>query len=192
METPKSINDIINVLNNYNITVYNYKEKNKIWGYELNTYTDAGVNQIIFIDFRDTNLNTNNPHHFIQLFNQYTKNIDVDEEIRYLMLDKQYIDEIGLTKGIKDLTDWKYKMQNIFNNEKTAEQIQCEQTKDKLQTLVYDMQDILKLMPKKGNSENDCQKLNILYHLKQLEHCINGIDETDFIPNEYSEGFQLS
>jgi hypothetical protein len=95
------------------------------------------------------------------------------------------------------LTDWKYKMQNIsfyfnFNNEKTAEQILFEQTKDKLQTLVYEMQDILKLMPQKGNSDHDCQKINILNNLIKLEHCINGIDETDFIPNEYSEGFQLS
>ena len=115
METPKSIDEIINILNTeYNITVDIYKEKNKICGYELNTYTDAGVNQIIFIDFRDKNLNPNNPQYFIQLFNEYTKNIDVDEEIKYLILDKQYIDQIGLINGIKDLTDWKYKMENIF------------------------------------------------------------------------------
>lgn len=185
MKTPKSIKEIINILNTeYNITVDIYKEKNKICGYELNTYTDAGVNQIIFIDFRYTNLNRNNPQHFIQLFNEYTKNIDVVEEIRYLMLDKQYIAKIGLANGIKDLTDWKYKMENIFNNEKTTAQIQFEQTKDKLQNLVNDIHDVLNIMPTKGNSKNDCQKLNILQHLNELEYCINGLDETDFIPNE--------
>lgn len=195
MKTPKSIKEIINILNTeYNITVNKYKEKNKICGYELNTYTDAGVNQIIFIDFRYTNLNPNNPQHFIQLFNEYTKNIDVDEEIRYLILDEQYMSNIGITTGVmsnigittgvKDLTDWKYKMQNVFNNEKSTAQIQFQQTKDKLQNIVNDIHDVLNIIPTKGNSRNDCQKLNILHNLKKLEYCINGLDETDFIPNE--------
>ena len=54
------------------------------------------------------------------------------------------------------------------------------------------MQDELNLMPTKGNCKNDCQKINILHHLNELDSCVNGIELEDFTPNEYSKDFKLS
>lgn len=190
----KNINQVIKRLNQCNITVETYKENNKICGYELNTYTDAGVNQILFIDFRDSEMNPKNAKHFIKLFNENVNDIDIDEEMKNLINDKRYMQEIGLTVGLQDLKDWKTNLQNIFTetNKKTAQQRQYEQVKDKLQTLIQQMQDELDLMPTKGSSKNDCQKINILYHLNELDSCVNGIKLEDFTPNEYSGDFKLS
>ena len=81
---------------------------------------------------------------------------------------------------------------NTETNKKTAQQRQYEQVKDKLQTLIQQMRDELKLMPTKGNSKNDCQKINILHNLNELDSCVNGIKLEDFTPNEYSGDFKLS
>jgi hypothetical protein len=75
---------------------------------------------------------------------------------------------------------------------KTAEQKQFEQVKDKLISLVYQMQDVIELMPTKGNSKDECQKINILHHLITLDSCINGVELEDFTPNEHSGDFKLS
>ncbi len=189
----KNVNEVIEKLNECGITVYNYKENNKLCGYELNTYTDAGVNQIIFIDFRDSEMNPKNAKHFIELFNERVNDIDIDDELRMHLEDERYRNEIGASIGVQDFKDWKANLLNIFaDNGKAPNQRQFEQVKDKLQSLLQQMQDVLELMPIKGNSKNDCQKINIMHHLNELDSCINGIELSDFTPNQYSEDFKLS
>ena len=75
---------------------------------------------------------------------------------------------------------------------KTPQQIQFEQVKDKFESLLSEMNKVLELIPTKGDSKNDCQKINILHHLNVLDSCINGIEFDDFTPNEYSGDFKLS
>ena len=77
-------------------------------------------------------------------------------------------------------------------NQKTAQQRQYEQAKDKMETLIQEFNKVLKLMPTKGSSKNDCQKINLLHHLNMLDSCVYGIKVDDFTPNEYSEDFKLS
>jgi hypothetical protein len=67
-----------------------------------------------------------------------------------------------------------------------------EQVKDKLETLLQEMDSTLKLMPTKGDSKNDCNKINLLCHINQLSYCVSGIELSDFTPNEYSGDFKLS
>ena len=63
-----TIKEIIEHLEQLNIQVYKYEEANKLCGYELNTYTDAGVNEIIFLDFREENQDPKNADDFIKEF----------------------------------------------------------------------------------------------------------------------------
>ena len=190
----KNIKEIIATLEGCNITVYDYKEGKKLCGYELDTYTIAGVNKSLCIDFRDTEMDPKNAKHFIKLFNELVNSIDIDEEIKLYINDKRYMQEIGLTVGLQDLKDWKEDLQSIFTEQgaKTPQQRQFEQVKDKLISSLQKMQDDLLLMPTKGNSKNDCQKINILHHLNELDSCIAGIELDDFTPNEFSGGFKLS
>ena len=75
---------------------------------------------------------------------------------------------------------------------KLAQQRQFEQTVDKFRSAIAQLEEIVELMPTKGDSRNDCQKINILHYINQLDYCINGIELEDFTPNEYSQDFKLS
>ena len=189
----KTINEIIERLENLNITVDKYKEGKKLCGYELNTYTNAGVNQIVFIDFRDIEMNPKNPKHFIELFNERVNDIDIDEELRLHLEDVRYRNEIGAVIGATDFKEWKENLQNIFvNNDKTPQQRQFEQVQDKLRSQLAAMEETLLMMPRKGNNTATCQRTAISNQLGGLDMCINGIELEDFTPNEYSSDFKLS
>lgn len=108
-----TIKQIIEKLENANIQVSEYKEGKKLCGYELNTYTDCGVNQIVFVDFRDTDKNPKSGKYFIELYNERVNDIDIDEEMRIHSEDKRYMREIGYEVGIQDFKDWK---ENLLNN----------------------------------------------------------------------------
>ena len=186
-----TINKIIDHLDNLNIHVDEYFEDNKLCGYELNTYTNAGVNQIVFIDFRDTEMNPKNAKDFIELFNERVNDIDIDDELRLHLEDERYRNEIGATIGSNDFKEWKESLQSIFSD-KSAEQRQFEQVVDKLRSQLKAMEETLELMPIKGNTSSDCQRMYISNLLGDIDRSINGIELEDFTPNEYSGDFKLS
>lgn len=185
------IKAIIAKLENANIQVSEYKEDNKLCGYELNTYTDCGVNQIVFVDFRDTDKNPKSGKDFIELFNERVKDVDIEEEIGYLRQDKSYMATIGTELGYQDLKDWKENLLNIFSK-KTAKQRQFEQVVDKLRSQLAAMEETIKLMPIKDNVSEGCQRTYITTQINNLDYAINGIKLEDFTPNEYSGDFKLS
>ena len=187
----KTIEKVFSRLENLNISIYNYKENNVLCGYALNTYTDAGVNMIVFVDFRDIDKDPENPKHFIEAFNERVNDIDIEKELQLHLQDERYRNEIGATIGVKDFKDWKENLLNIFSD-KTSQQRQFEQVVDKLRSQLKAMQETLELMPQKGNTAYDCQRQNIICTLLELDHEINGIELEDFTPNEYSENFKLS
>lgn len=186
-----TISQIIDKLENANIDVYEYKEKNKLCGYELNTYTDCGVNQILFLDFRDTDLNPKNAKDFLKVFNERIESIDIDEEIELNRQSESYRNDFSITVSVQDFKDWKENLLNILNV-KTAQQRQFEQVTDKLRSQLAEMEETLKLMPRKGNNTATCQRTAISNYLGGVDSCINGIELEDFTPNEYSQDFKLS
>ncbi len=189
----KTVNEAIEKLNECGITVDAYKENNKLCGYELNTYTDAGVNQIVFIDFRNSEMSPKNAKHFIELFNERVNDINIDDELRMHLEDERYRNEIGASIGVQDFIDWKANLLSIFVDDgKTAQQRQYEQTKDKFISALANMEEILKLMPIKGPNPSTCQRTEISNLLGGLDHSINGITFEDFTPNNYSQNFKLT
>lgn len=178
-------------LENANIQVHEYKENNKLCGYELSTYTDCGVNQIVFIDFRNTKLNPKSGKDFIELYNERVKDIDIEEEIQLNRQDKTYVADFSLEKSITDFKTWKENLLNIFS-EKTPQQRQFEQVVDKLRSQLAAMEETLEMIPRKGNNTATCQRTAISNYLGGLDHCINGIELENFTPNEYSGDFKLS
>lgn len=77
-------------------------------------------------------------------------------------------------------------------SKKTAQQRQYEQTVDKFRTAISDLEDILKLMPLKGNTSSECQRTGIQIQINELDSYVSGITLEDFTPNEYSQDFELS
>lgn len=128
-----SIKATIKKLEDANIQVFEYKESGKLCGYELNTYTDCGVNQIVFVDFRDTTLNPKSGKDFIEAYTKRVKDIDIDEEIQMNRQNKNYVENFSLEVSVQDFKDWKENLLNIFND-KTPQQRQFEQVVDKLRS----------------------------------------------------------
>lgn len=195
----KTVKQIISYLEKLNIQVHEYKENKKLCGYELNTYTDAGVNIIIFLDFRDSEMNPRNAKHFIDVFNERVNDIDISEELKIHSQDARYMQDIGYKIGIQDFKAYKESMAKVFTIEKgfydgskTPQQRQFEQVKDKLIYLQLEMGKTLDLMPTKGVYSNDCQKMALLTIAKDFKRHINGIELEDFTPNEYSNNFKLA
>lgn len=89
------------------ISIEKYEENNKLCGYELNTYTDGGVNQIVFIDFRDIEKDPENEEDFKELLLERVESIDVDEEIEVNRQDPTYKRDFTLTESLKDFKAWK-------------------------------------------------------------------------------------
>lgn len=194
----KALKQILEHLQELGIGYYEYREDDILCGYELDTYTDAGVNMIIFLDFRDTDLNPKNPNDFLKVFKERIESIDIDEEIELHRQDKRYCNEFTIKQSLEDFSSWKDGLKKAFISrgfnagEKTAQQIQFEQMVDKLRSLLHAMEETLELMPRKGNNPSNCQRTTISNLLGGLDHCINGIDLEDFEPNEYSGDFELS
>ncbi|HOV97782.1 MAG TPA: hypothetical protein PLW49_02075 [bacterium] len=186
-----AIKAVIQKLEYADIQVGEYTENEKLCGYELNTYTGCGVNQIIFVDFRNTDKNPKSGKDFIELYNERVKSIDIEEEIGYLRQDKSYMSTIGTEVGYQDLKEWKENLTNVFNK-KTPQQRQFEQVVDKLRSQLAAMEETLKMIPRKGNNTATCQRTAISNYLGGLDSCINGIELEDFTPNEYSGEFKLS
>ena len=84
------IEEILQKVNNADVGVDLYYEDDLLEGYELNTYTPMGVNQIVFLDFRDTSDDPKNPIHFVKKFREYVDAIDIDEEITTNRYNKDY------------------------------------------------------------------------------------------------------
>ena len=193
----KKIQALIDRLNECNISVDEYKENKKLCGYELNTYTQRGVNQIVFLDFRDTEFNPKDPKDFLLVYNNRISSIDIDEEIEVNRQNEHYKRDFTLSQSINDFMYWKNELHKVFLKEatkptKTPQQRQFEQVKDKFVSLIKGLEETLELMPKKGDKQEDCQRTCILDKIIRLEHTVNGIELEDFTPNEYSPEFTLS
>ena len=89
------------------ISIYKYKENKKLCGYELNTYTNGGVNQIVFVDFRNTDKKPTSENDFKELFLERVNSIDIDEEVDLHREMKDYKQAFTLTQSLKDFKDWK-------------------------------------------------------------------------------------
>jgi len=92
------------------ISVYEYKEGKKLCGYELNTYTDGGLNQIVFVDFRNTDKDPKKAADFKKVFLKQIKDIDVDEEVELNRQNKAYHAAFTLRQSLDDIEEWKEEM----------------------------------------------------------------------------------
>jgi hypothetical protein len=102
----KTLDEIFDIFGEDDINIDLYHEDEKLCGYELNTYTNGGVNQIIFLDFRDKG-NPKNADDFIKSFSDYIDSIDIDDEIELNRQDKSYKANFTLRQSLKDFEGWK-------------------------------------------------------------------------------------
>lgn len=98
---------IIKKLEKANISVHEYEEGGKLCGYELNTYTNGGLNQIVFVDFRNSDKDPKKAKDFKEEFLNRVKDIDVDEEVELNRQNAQYRNDFTLRESLDDIQEWK-------------------------------------------------------------------------------------
>ena len=113
MKTTKTLQQILDIIEAKGISIDNYEENGKLCGYELDTYTAGGVNQIIFLDFRNEEQDAENANDFIDEFNSYVRNIDIDEEIELNRQNQNYKDNFTLRQSLDDFEEWKSELKEI-------------------------------------------------------------------------------
>ena len=113
MKPTTTLQQTLDIIENKGISIYKYHENDKLCGYELNTYTEGGVNQIIFLDFRNKGQDARNVNDFVTEFNSYVNSIDIDEEIDIHRRNKNYRDNFTLLQSLDDFETWKKGLQNI-------------------------------------------------------------------------------
>lgn len=105
--------NIRNKIETAEISIYAYEENGVVCGYELNTYTRGGLNQIVFVDFRQTKKDPNNPDDFKKLFLERVKSIDVDEEIEINRQNDDYKKVFTISQSVKDIKRWKKDLKKL-------------------------------------------------------------------------------
>ena len=80
-----------------------YKDNN--FEYELEAWTNGGVNMFIEID---------NNKDIIEELKKYINNFDIDEEIDLYRQDKNYKENFKITESVKDFTEWITLINNII------------------------------------------------------------------------------
>lgn len=109
----KTLEQIFDIIESKDISIDKYEEDDKLCGYELNTYTDGGVNQIIFVDFRNEPKDPTNAEDFVELFSERIDSFDIDEEIELNRQDPSYRSAFTLTEAVKDFQEWKDALDNL-------------------------------------------------------------------------------
>lgn len=104
--TVKDLDKIIGIIEEYH-SIDEYTEDNELCGYEINTYTSGGVNQIIFLDFRRSEYDPKKALDFLKVLEERVESINIDEEITLNRNDPSYVTAFTLKESITDFEDWK-------------------------------------------------------------------------------------
>lgn len=111
--TERTLENIIDEIEKHH-SIDEYKEDGELCGYEINTYTNGGVNMIIFLDFRDSEYDPKNPTHFLKVFEDRIESIDIDEEIVLHREMKNYTDNFTLSESLEDFNDWRDSLNKLI------------------------------------------------------------------------------
>lgn len=103
------------LLENIGLSVYEYKEDGKLCGYEISTYTDGGVNIVVFLDFRGEDKDLNNKDKVKEKFLDYLNDFDIDEEIDLYRQCPEYRNSFTISQSVKDFKSWKKEMKKVIS-----------------------------------------------------------------------------
>jgi len=110
----KTLKQIFDIIEESDITINDYLEDDNLCGYELNTYTDGGVNEIIFLDFRNEGQDPENVNDFIKEFESYIDDYSVDDKIDMYRQDSRYRNDFTISESLKDFTNFNKKLKKLL------------------------------------------------------------------------------
>ena len=102
---------MLNKLDDLNFNIHEYKENDKLCGYEMETWTDNGINMIHFIDCRDYEDGITAENVLDQL-KQISVNFDVDDEVYKLMESERARKEFSYRDAVNDFEAYENRLRN--------------------------------------------------------------------------------
>ena len=110
----KTLDGIREVFESNGIEMYEYVEDGVPCGYELNCYTNGGVNEIVFLDFRDKGLDPMEPQDVIEEFENCIRDYDIDDRIETNRYNKGYKQAFTISQSVKDFEEFEGFLKNIL------------------------------------------------------------------------------
>ena len=110
----KNLSKTFQILEKNSIQIHEHKEGNRLKGYELEMWTNGGVNQCLFIDFRDNGKNPKNNTDFLDLLENSIKSINIDEEIELHRQGNDYKQNFTIRESLEDFEEWKNNLEEIL------------------------------------------------------------------------------
>lgn len=110
----KRLKTILATIEKAGFSIYDYTEGGKLCGYELSVYTDAGVNEILFMDFRDEDKDPTNVTDFIKEFKSLISHESIDDRIERNREDKAYRANFTLAESLKDFKRFDKTLQKVL------------------------------------------------------------------------------
>ena len=104
-----TIERIQQILSHYDFSLYGYYEKGVLCGYEMETWTDGGVNMIHFIDCRDSGVIV---EAILSELNEIVDDFDTDGEVLKHMASEDYRRHFTLQSGLDDFTEYKRRLKS--------------------------------------------------------------------------------
>lgn len=97
------ISQIINMAERYDYTFHEYEEKGVLCGYEMETWTDGGVNMIHFIDCRESNYEDGlTAQNVLEELEAISGTFNVDHEIELHREGKDYCKAFTIRESLED------------------------------------------------------------------------------------------
>ena len=94
------------------VTPDKYEEDGEVRGFELNTYTDGGVNEVIFIDLRGQEITFEN---YVKEFEKYVNEYDINERIDMYRQDKLYKQNFTIEESLEDFKSFKENLELVLS-----------------------------------------------------------------------------
>lgn len=89
-----------------------YSENRDVDGFEIDDYTDGGVNIIIFIDLRDVEISYEN---YVKEFKSYVSDFDIGERIDMYRQDQLYKNNFTIEESVNDFKAYKEKLEEFVS-----------------------------------------------------------------------------
>lgn len=95
--------DFLEKNTNYSVHIYT-EDEGEVKGFELETYTDGGVNMIIFLDLRGKEINIEN---VIEEFESYIDDFDIEDQINMHRQAEDYKNAFTMRESLDDFEKFK-------------------------------------------------------------------------------------
>lgn len=104
---------LMEVIESHDYAIHPYSERGKLCGYEIETWTDGGVNMNHFIDCRSDGMSARNPDDVMNELKTLNAYYDVDEMIALHRMSNEYCEAFTTRQSVEDFEAYEKRMREM-------------------------------------------------------------------------------